>query len=67
MSNLAWQAAVDRRAEAAASVCVGDIVRTGENFHPHYRVIAVCDDRAWVRDVQHGSDHVVPYARCRKV
>jgi hypothetical protein len=24
-------------------------------------------DRAWIRDVQYGSDHVVPMGRLRKV
>ena len=46
---------------------VGDVVRTGENAHPYYRVIATSDGRAWVRDVQNGTDYVVPLARCRKV
>ena len=45
----------------------GDLVRTGENFHPHYRVIAVTGDKAWIRDVQYGSDHIVPADRCRAI
>jgi hypothetical protein len=37
----------------------GDIIRRGENLHPHYRVIATSGPMAWVRDVQYGTDHVV--------
>jgi hypothetical protein len=43
----------------AAQIGPGDIVRRGENHHPHYRVIATSGHRAWVRDVQYGTDHVV--------
>jgi hypothetical protein len=46
---------------------VGDAVRTGENFHPHYQVIALTEDRAWIRDTQHGTDHVVPLDRCTRL
>ena len=45
----------------------GELVRTGETFHPYYRIIAVRDERAWIREVQHGSDHVVPLDRCQRV
>lgn len=48
-------------------MAVGDLVRTGENYHPHYHVIALSQDRAWVRDSQHGVDHVVPRDRCRRL
>ena len=48
-------------------VRIGDVVRTGGNAYPCYRVIATSDGRAWVRDVQDGTDYVVPLARCRKV
>jgi hypothetical protein len=53
--------------EAVDCLSVGDLVRTGANLHPHYRVIAITDDRAWIRDVQSGADHVVPIARCGKI
>ena len=45
----------------------GDTVRTGPNFHPHYTVIAVHGDKAWVRNVQDGRDGVTPLNRCRKI
>jgi hypothetical protein len=34
---------------------IGDLVRTGETFHPHDHVIAVTQDRAWIRDTQSGA------------
>ena len=57
----------DYRIEAAPPFQVGDLVRTGENRHPHYQVIAVSADRAWVRDIQYGTDHIVAVARCRRI
>jgi hypothetical protein len=48
-------------------IAVGDLVRTGQNIHPHYQVIAVNEDRAWIRDTQYGSDHVVPVDRCHQI
>jgi hypothetical protein len=43
------------------------VVRTGANFHPHYQVIALAEDRAWIRDTQHGTDHVIPLGRCQRL
>lgn len=45
----------------------GDVVRTGENYHPHYEVVAVNGDKAWVRNVQNGADSLALLARCRKI
>lgn len=67
MSALAWRSPVDLLGRAAEHICAGDMIRKGENFHPHYHVIAVADDSAWIRDTQHGTDHVVPIDRCRKI
>ena len=50
-------------AESVAPITVGDIVRTGDNSLPQYRVIALSGDRAWLRDVQYGNDEIVPLAR----
>jgi hypothetical protein len=66
MSGLAFRSPMQVPGEAT-DVMVGDLVRTGENFHPHYEVIAVTHDRAWIRDTQYGSDHVVPIDRCRRI
>lgn len=46
---------------------VGDLVRTGPNMFPHYQVIAVYGDKAWVRDVQYGSDGITSLKQCRKI
>ena len=46
---------------------VGDIVRTGPNLFPHFQVVAVQGGKAWVRDLQDGSDHLAILSRCRKI
>ena len=51
----------------AEDIRAGDIVRSGPNFYPHFEVIAVSGDKAWVRDVQNGADHLALLARCRKL
>lgn len=45
----------------------GDLVRTGANLHPHYTVIAIYGEKAWLRNVQSGQDGLTPLSRCRKV
>jgi hypothetical protein len=45
----------------------GDVVRTGENLYPHYEVVAVHGDKAWVRNVQTGADSLALLSRCRKI
>jgi hypothetical protein len=45
----------------------GDLVRTGPNLFPHFCVIAVNGDKAWVRNVQNGADALALLNRCRKV
>jgi hypothetical protein len=54
-------------AGTCASLRIGEIVRTGENRYPLYEIIAVRDGRAWIRNVQHGDDHVVPIAKIHRV
>jgi hypothetical protein len=44
----------------------GDLVRTGPNLFPHFSVIAVHGDKAWVRNVQNGADSLALISRCRK-
>ncbi|HEX4709106.1 hypothetical protein [Phenylobacterium sp.] len=48
-------------------ILVGDLVRSGPNLFPHFAVIAVNGDKAWVRDVQNGTDHLALVSRCRKI
>jgi hypothetical protein len=48
-------------------ICVGDLVRSGPNLFPHFEVVAVNGDKAWVRNVQTGADHLALLSRCRKI
>lgn len=48
-------------------VQAGDLVRTGPNLYPHYRVVAVSGGMAWVRDVQTGLDGLTNLERCRRI
>ena len=48
-------------------ICAGDLVRSGPNLFPHFEVIAVHGDKAWVRNVQNGADHLAQLSRCRKI
>lgn len=48
-------------------ISVGDVVRMNQNFHPHYTVIALSGDKAWVRNVQNGADSLAELRRCRKL
>ena len=52
---------------ALQTVHVGDTVRTGANRFPHYAVIALYDDMAWVRDVQTGAYGLTARSLCKKV
>ena len=67
MSLAARREPTDLFDEMVTSVAVGDLVRTGANSHPQFRVIALTEDRAWIRNTQHGTDHVVPVERCRRI
>lgn len=67
MSSLARRSLANVCGEPELPVRVGDLIRTGGNSHPHFRVIALAEDRAWVRDTQHGTDHIVPLSRCRRI
>ena len=48
-------------------ITAGDLVRTGPNHFPYFEVVAVHGDKAWVRNVQNGSDHLALVSRCRKI
>jgi hypothetical protein len=49
----------------ADSVRVGDLVSAEAGVMPTYRVLAVQDGRAWLRDVEHRSDLISPLGRFR--
>ena len=59
--------AIPHERDFAEEIIVGDLVRTGANAFPHYQVIAVFGDKAWVRDVQDGSDGITSVRLCRKI
>ena len=52
---------------APEAILAGDVVRTGPNQHPQWRVIAVDGEKAWLRCVQTHTDGVADLRRCRKV
>ena len=45
---------------------VGDRVRTGPNASPQFEVIAVDGEKVWLRNLDNGTDGVVPVNRCRR-
>lgn len=67
MNALAWKSPSNLLGGTMQSIAAGDLVRTGDNFHPHFHVIAMTEDRAWIRDTQYGTDHVVPLDRCTRI
>ena len=58
---------ISHEREVDEQILAGDLVRTGANAFPHFRVIAVYGDKVWVRDVQYGSDGTTNLALCRKI
>ncbi|HLZ84022.1 MAG TPA: hypothetical protein VKQ54_10685 [Caulobacteraceae bacterium] len=46
---------------------MGHVVRTGPNHFPHFEVIAIHGDKAWVRNVVTGADSLTPLSRCRRL
>ena len=48
-------------------IAVGDLVRTGANLYPHFEVVAVHGDKAWLRNTADGADHLGLVARCRRI
>lgn len=59
--------AISHEREHHEDIRPGDLVRTGENFHPHYEVLAVHGEKAWVRNLQNGADALALLSRCRKL
>jgi hypothetical protein len=49
------------------TILAGDLVRMGANLYPHFLVVAVNGDKAWVRNTETGADGIAPLIRCRKV
>jgi hypothetical protein len=59
--------AIDHDRGYDEEISAGDLVRTGPNLYPHFEVLAVHGDKAWVRDTSNGSDHLALVSRCRKI
>jgi hypothetical protein len=58
---------IEHERDYEEDIRVGDLVRTGPNLYPHFEVIAVNGDKAWVRNVQSGLDGLTSVNRCRKI
>jgi hypothetical protein len=54
----------DRDTPPPDPVKAGDIVKTGPNDYPRFKVIAIDSGRAWLRNVISGDDAVVSLAEC---
>jgi hypothetical protein len=50
---------------APSSVKVGDLVSAEAGGLPTYRVLALQDGRAWLRDEEHSADMISPVGRFR--
>jgi hypothetical protein len=59
--------AIDHDRGYDEEIVPGDMVRTGPNLYPHFEVLAVHGDKAWVRNVANGADHLALLSRCRKI
>jgi hypothetical protein len=57
--------AVPHHSGEAGRVAAGDFVRTSDNYYPHFAVIAIHGDKAWLRNVETGQDTLAPLERCR--
>jgi hypothetical protein len=58
---------IDHQRDYEEDILVGDRVRTGANLFPHYEVLAVNGEKAWVRNLANGADHLAMLSRCRKI
>ena len=67
MSSYSNVFAISHDREYDEEISVGDLVRTGPNFFPHFEVIALYGDKAWLRNVNNGADNLALVCRCRKI
>lgn len=58
---------IDHEREDEELIQAGDMVRTGPNLFPHFTVVAVDGDKAWLRNIQTGMDALAALNRCRKI
>ncbi len=59
--------AISHDREYEEEIRPGDLVRSGPNLYPHFEVVAVHGDKAWVRNVDNGADHLTLLSRCRRI
>jgi hypothetical protein len=59
--------AIDHDREYDEHLQVGDLVRTGANLFPHFEIVFIHGDTAWVRNVESGADYLTQLGRCRKI
>ena len=55
-----WRSPAGLRGETTPSTTARDMILREGNSHPHYQVIALSEDRAWIVDLQSGINHVIP-------
>lgn len=58
---------LEQHPEHDEDIRVGDLVRTSENHFPHFTVVALAGETAWVRDIQSGADGLTAVNRCRRI
>ena len=58
---------ISHEREYEEHIQAGDLVRSGANLFPYFKVIAVNGDKAWVRDVQTDIDYRMILSSCRKM
>jgi hypothetical protein len=58
---------VDDHRGSGEHIQAGDMVRTGPNRFPHFTVVAIDGDKAWLRNIQSGMDGLAALHRCRKI
>lgn len=59
--------AINHDREHEEEIRPGDVVRTGDNLFPHFEVMAVHGEKAWVRNTETGADFLALLSRCRKI
>jgi hypothetical protein len=69
MSSLSYSDlfSINMDREYDEEICAGAVVRMGQNLFPHFMVLAVRGDKAWVRDLETATDHIALIARCRSI
>lgn len=58
---------VEHARHPGGDVRPGDLVHTGTNLHPQFRVVAIAGDKAWLRNTQTGAEGISPLDRCRRI